>query len=1106
MATGLTPNYLLPYPLATDPVDVHGDIEDLADRLDDVLDAKANISLSNTFVATNVFEVNSSTTAVRITQTGSGDSLRVEDAANPDLTPFVINNAGNVGIGVPSPTEKIDILGNENLTGLLFVGEDARTQYQSIGTNVKTATFKEYDDYTQLAEITTSANHGFFPGQLVTVSLTPADALFDGEVEVIDVPTLTTFTYEVVGGTLTASTATGGTVSAVPGFTNPIAVFTADATDYAQVVVQNLNSSTQSSTDIIAYANNGNDYHGWIDMGITSSGFNDPSFTITGENDGYIFMSAPYGTTGSGNLVLATDGTGTENKIVFAAGGLSTDNTQMEITPDVNVHIEIPTPATSATTGALTVVGGVGVLGDMFVDGGFNVLQKSFFGLAASAFETSAGLTSAIAVFSINSDPSSFAQVAFRNAEPTSSTDLIVYMDNGTDSSGWMDMGIAGSDFDDATYGITAPGDGYIFHNAIDDDYLGNMVFATGENGSENRIVFAAGGYSSGNTQMIIIPDEQVHIEIPTASTSATTGALRVAGGVGITGDTNTLGYLSVEGTVYGGDSAKAFETSASLTNPRMVIRNTEATNQSSFSQIAFQNADPSSSTDFIVYMNNGVDAEGWMDMGICGSTFDDATFGITSPGDGYLFLETKSGTTVPVNKGNMVFATGANGTENKIVFAAGGFASGNTQMEITPDVNVHIEIPTPSVSATTGALTVVGGVGILGNMNVQGNINAQGTITFGGSGTTVQTNNLAVTDPMIFVGTGNQADINDLSFIGEYAITVTTITRTVTNKALSTNVATLTTGTAHTYAAGDVAVITGVDATFNGTYSIIAVPTPTTFTYAKTYAGTIASTAVSPVGSVGVSARRRFYGMSRDASDGIIKFFQNGTTKPVTTVNFSEAGLTFATLQTGTINASALSLTTALPITSGGTGQTSATAAINALLPSQTGNAGEFLITDGTNTSWSNIITANATGAVGLTVRGLLSQSASLQQWQNSTGTVLASISPTGAFTAVTKSFDIEHPTKEDMRLRYASLEGPENGVYVRGTTTDPVIELPDYWLGLVHEDSITVNLTSVGSSQDIYVIEVKDNKVYIGGDLKKAFFTVYGERKDVNKLIVEY
>ena len=44
------------------------------------------------------------------------------------------------------------------------------------------------------------------------------------------------------------------------------------------------------------------------------------------------------------------------------------------------------------------------------------------------------------------------------------------------------------------------------------------------------------------------------------------------------------------------------------------------------------------------------------------------------------------------------------------------------------------------------------------------------------------------------------------------------------------------------------------------------------------------------------------------------------------------------------------------LPIANGGTGQTTANAALNALLPSQTGNSGEFLTTDGTDASWSAI------------------------------------------------------------------------------------------------------------------------------------------------------
>lgn len=43
-------------------------------------------------------------------------------------------------------------------------------------------------------------------------------------------------------------------------------------------------------------------------------------------------------------------------------------------------------------------------------------------------------------------------------------------------------------------------------------------------------------------------------------------------------------------------------------------------------------------------------------------------------------------------------------------------------------------------------------------------------------------------------------------------------------------------------------------------------------------------------------------------------------------------------------------------PITSGGTGQTTATAAINALLPTQTGNSGKGIVTDGTNVSWGSL------------------------------------------------------------------------------------------------------------------------------------------------------
>jgi hypothetical protein len=46
----------------------------------------------------------------------------------------------------------------------------------------------------------------------------------------------------------------------------------------------------------------------------------------------------------------------------------------------------------------------------------------------------------------------------------------------------------------------------------------------------------------------------------------------------------------------------------------------------------------------------------------------------------------------------------------------------------------------------------------------------------------------------------------------------------------------------------------------------------------------------------------------------------------------------------------------TALPILNGGTGQTTANSAFNALVPSQTSNSGKYLTTNGTDTSWASL------------------------------------------------------------------------------------------------------------------------------------------------------
>ena len=112
------------------------------------------------------------------------------------------------------------------------------------------------------------------------------------------------------------------------------------------------------------------------------------------------------------------------------------------------------------------------------------------------------------------------------------------------------------------------------------------------------------------------------------------------------------------------------------------------------------------------------------------------------------------------------------------------------------------------------------------------------------------------------------------------------------------------------------------------------------------------------------------------------------------------------------------------------------------------------------------------------------------------------------GEISATLKSFIIPHPTKPGMRLRYTSLEGPENGVYFRGELKGSnVIELPDYWTGLVDDKTITVHLTPIGN-KTIFVKEIRDNKVFVGARLFQkihCFYSVWAERKDVPKLKVE-
>lgn len=105
--------------------------------------------------------------------------------------------------------------------------------------------------------------------------------------------------------------------------------------------------------------------------------------------------------------------------------------------------------------------------------------------------------------------------------------------------------------------------------------------------------------------------------------------------------------------------------------------------------------------------------------------------------------------------------------------------------------------------------------------------------------------------------------------------------------------------------------------------------------------------------GDVASPTATQYYGTNGSSTLGYYNIPATGVTSVAMTVPAFLSVSGSPITSSGTL---AVSLSgTPLPILNGGSGQTTANAALNALLPSQTGNNGLFLTTNGTNTSWAS-------------------------------------------------------------------------------------------------------------------------------------------------------
>jgi len=114
----------------------------------------------NTFTVPQVVSVNSASDALRITQIGAGNALVVEDSANPDSTPFVVDASGNVMQGLSSPL----LTSNDNGGGSANVSAGGNTVsgYAAVGINSTVARFAP--------NLTLKRNRGIYSSPTIVTS------------------------------------------------------------------------------------------------------------------------------------------------------------------------------------------------------------------------------------------------------------------------------------------------------------------------------------------------------------------------------------------------------------------------------------------------------------------------------------------------------------------------------------------------------------------------------------------------------------------------------------------------------------------------------------------------------------------------------------------------------------------------------------------------------------------------------------------------------------------------------------------------------------------------------------------------------------------------
>jgi hypothetical protein len=274
------------------------------------------------------------------------------------------------------------------------------------------------------------------------------------------------------------------------------------------------------------------------------------SLSVTGNVSANFFIGNGSQLTGI-TSASATTVTANAQPNITSVGNLSS----LSVTGNIrtgNLIVTSNTESISPSSGSIHTAGGIGAQG--------NIISNTHLYVGPGASLTAFN-NPVIVAKEVGSD---FIQAMIINSSDTGSSDWVAQADNGTDSGGWADLGFTSSAFNDANYTVTGPNDGYLFVQAQAGSYGGNLVLATGDQGTTNDIIFATGGFLTSNIYGRINHSTQT-LEIPSGKISV--GGNVTAGNL-LTANIKSTGSLSLVSNSSGTSKTFVFDSAGNLTFP----------------------------------------------------------------------------------------------------------------------------------------------------------------------------------------------------------------------------------------------------------------------------------------------------------------------------------------------------------------------------------------------------------------------------------------------------------------------------------------------------------------------------------------------------------